>query len=76
MKEHHGLPFLELDGLREGGPFAGLDVVGDGFEVLEGAVLHPDLAGLAGDAQVGGAVFGGERQDEAVDVFGHGVSPV
>src|ERR1700704_434032 len=43
--EDHGLAGLELDALRERRPLSHLDVLGDVFPELEGAVIAPDLAG-------------------------------
>src|SRR5438552_3462285 len=40
------LVWLELDGLRERRDLARLNVVADAFDVLERAILPPDLAGF------------------------------
>ena len=47
--------------------FAALFVAG-ALEVLQGAVFHPDLAGLRGHAAIGGQVLPGDGQEETVDV--------
>src|SRR5262249_31706834 len=44
--EHHRLSRLEFDALRERRVLARLDVVGDALDVLERAVVAPDLARL------------------------------
>src|SRR3546814_6345156 len=55
--KHHDLAGLELDALRERGVLARLDVVGNAFDVLQRAVLLPDLPCLAGQVAVGDKIL-------------------
>src|SRR5262249_28395849 len=50
--EHHRLSRLEFDALRERRVLARLDVVGDALDVLERAVVTPDLARLLRHAPI------------------------
>src|SRR5690606_14424314 len=71
----HDLAALEIDALREGRELAGLDVVLDRLDVLQRAVLQPDLAGQPRQAAVGGNLVLRDRQHETIDVTGHSRSP-
>src|SRR3546814_929992 len=66
--KHHDLAGLELDALRERGVLARLDIVGNAFDVLQRAMLFPDLPCLAGQVAVGDKILLWNRDYETVDV--------
>jgi hypothetical protein len=69
--EHHRLVGLELDATRERRPLAPLHVVGDAFDVLEGAVVAPYLTGPLGHAAVGRELLLRDRQNVSIDISSH-----
>jgi hypothetical protein len=69
--EHDGLVALGLHAQRERRDLALRHVVGDALAVVQRAVLHPDLAGLAGDPAVVGDLVLRYRQYESIDVARH-----
>src|SRR3546814_20223309 len=66
--KHHDLAGLELDALRERGVLARLDVVGNAFDVIQRAMLLPDLPCLSGQVSVCEKILPWNGDYETVDV--------
>jgi hypothetical protein len=72
-REDDGFSLLRLNAFRERHAHFYGEIFADALAVLEGTVIEPDFARDLRDLGVSGQVFGGNREDETVDVVWHGI---
>lgn len=72
--ENDSLAGFDLREFRKRGGHSGhVEIVAGAFDVFEGAVFLPKLAGFSGDFAIGRKLGLFDGENESVDIAGHGV---